>query len=104
MNDARGGVADCAWGCRYVENTLQENKLFDYEGLVEGNESYKHRLRFWTVELCQQRPQTWDIVLAVSSHLVRALVALLIETCGSSAEMARFCTPVGYSSMSYRLS
>ncbi|KAB2581377.1 Inorganic polyphosphate/ATP-NAD kinase predicted [Lasiodiplodia theobromae] len=49
----------------YVENTLQENKIFDYKGLVEDNESYKHRLRFWTVELCQQRPQTWDIVLAL---------------------------------------
>lgn len=91
-----------------MENTLQENKIFDYKGLVEGNESYKNRLRFWTVELCQQRPQTWDIVLAVSSYLLWASnylpVALLIETGGSSAEMARFCTPVGYSSMSYRLS
>ncbi|OJD31211.1 nad+ kinase [Diplodia corticola] len=49
----------------YVENTLQDNKIFDYKGLVEGNESFRNRLRFWTVELCQQRPQTWDIVLAL---------------------------------------
>ncbi|KAL0262835.1 hypothetical protein SLS55_001809 [Diplodia seriata] len=49
----------------YVENTLENNKIFDYKGMIEGNESYKNRLRFWTVEICQQRPQTWDIVLAL---------------------------------------
>ncbi|GME49125.1 Inorganic polyphosphate/ATP-NAD kinase predicted [Neofusicoccum parvum] len=49
----------------YVEKTLEDNKIFDTAGLVGDNESYKHRLRFWTVELCQQRPQTWDIVLAL---------------------------------------
>ncbi|KAF4308210.1 Inorganic polyphosphate/ATP-NAD kinase predicted [Botryosphaeria dothidea] len=49
----------------YVEKTLEENKIFDTKGLVGDNESYRHRLRFWTVELCQQKPQTWDIVLAL---------------------------------------
>ncbi|KAK8241870.1 ATP-NAD kinase-like domain-containing protein [Phyllosticta capitalensis] len=49
----------------YVENTLEDNKLFDKEGLIASNESYRKRLKFWTVELCQQRPQSFDIVLAL---------------------------------------
>lgn len=44
---------------------MEDNKLFDKEGLIAGNESYRKRLKFWTVELCQQRPQSFDIVLAV---------------------------------------
>lgn len=58
---------------RYVEKTLEENKIFDTNGLVGDNESYRHRLRFWTVELCQQKPQTWDIVLAVSISQSRVI-------------------------------
>jgi len=49
----------------YVENTLEYNKLFDAKGLFEHNPSYQGRLRFWTNELCQEKPQTFDIVLAV---------------------------------------
>ncbi|KAK8154474.1 ATP-NAD kinase-like domain-containing protein [Phyllosticta citrichinensis] len=49
----------------YVENTLEDNKLFDKEGLIAGNESYRKRLKFWTIELCQKRPQSFDMVLAL---------------------------------------
>ncbi|KAF2138722.1 uncharacterized protein K452DRAFT_255510 [Aplosporella prunicola CBS 121167] len=48
----------------YVEDTLRDNKIFDAAGLCK-EESSKGKLRFWTVELCQTRPQTFDIVLAL---------------------------------------
>lgn len=50
----------------YVEHTLEDNKIFDAKGLIEKNPSYEGRLKFWTDELCEQKPQTFDIVLAVS--------------------------------------
>ncbi len=50
---------------RYVENVLQENQIFDAKGLLEKDASYHSRLRFWTNELCEQKPQTFDIVIAV---------------------------------------
>lgn len=49
----------------YVEKTLENNKLFDSSGLLDKNPSYRGRLRFWTNELCAEKPQTFDIVLAV---------------------------------------
>jgi NAD+ kinase len=49
----------------YVEQTLEDNKIFDAAELLEKNPSYKGRLKFWTNELCAQKPQTFDIVLAV---------------------------------------
>lgn len=53
-------------GRSYVENTLQDNKAFDAAGLLEKNPSYRGRLKFWTNEMCAQKPHTFDIVLAVS--------------------------------------
>lgn len=50
----------------YVEETLEDNKTFDKKGLLEKNSSYEGRLKFWTNELAEQKPQTFDIVLAVS--------------------------------------
>jgi NAD+ kinase len=50
----------------YVEETLEHNKIFDAAGLLEDNPGYKGRLRFWNKKLCTERPQTFDIVLAVS--------------------------------------
>lgn len=50
----------------YVEHTLEDNNIFDAKGLLERNPSYEGRLKFWTNELCEQKPQTFDIVLAVS--------------------------------------
>jgi NAD+ kinase len=49
----------------YVEQTMEDNKAFDAAGLLEKNPSYQGRLKYWTNELCAQKPQTFDIVLAV---------------------------------------
>lgn len=49
----------------YVEETLKDNKIFDNKGLLEKNPSYEGRLTFWTNELAKQKPQTFDIVLAL---------------------------------------
>lgn len=52
----------------YVEHTLEGNKIFDKKGLLEKDPSYEGRLKFWTNELCEWKPQTFDIVLAVSTR------------------------------------
>jgi hypothetical protein len=44
---------------------MQNNKLFDAEGLLAKHPDSKERLKWWTEELCQEQPQTFDIVLAV---------------------------------------
>ena len=49
----------------YVEDTLEHNKAFDAEGLLASGNSFEGRLKFWTKRLCAERPQTFDIVLAV---------------------------------------
>ncbi|KAF2111594.1 ATP-NAD kinase-like domain-containing protein [Lophiotrema nucula] len=49
----------------YVENTLEHNKIFNAEGLLAKNPSFKGRLKFWDNDLCAQKPQTFDIVLAL---------------------------------------
>lgn len=48
----------------YVEQTLKDNNIFDTAGLLE-KDGVKNRLKFWTNEMCAERPQTFDIVLAV---------------------------------------
>ncbi|KAF2439180.1 ATP-NAD kinase [Karstenula rhodostoma CBS 690.94] len=48
----------------YVEETLQHNKLFDAKSLLQKH-SFEGRLKFWTNELCHDKPQTFDIVLAL---------------------------------------
>ncbi|KAF2873500.1 ATP-NAD kinase-like domain-containing protein [Massariosphaeria phaeospora] len=49
----------------YVESTLENNKIFNAQGLLEEHPSYRGRLKFWTNELCAERPQSFDIVLAL---------------------------------------
>lgn len=49
----------------YVEDTLEHNRVFDAEGLLASDNSFEGRLKFWTSELCAERPQTFDIVLAL---------------------------------------
>lgn len=51
---------------RYIEETLKDNIVFDAPGLLDSNPAYKGRLKYWTNELCAEKPQTFDIVLAVS--------------------------------------
>jgi NAD+ kinase len=50
---------------RYVQEDLQGNKAFNAEGLLEKHPEYKDRLKWWNIKLCQEKPQTFDIVLAV---------------------------------------
>lgn len=61
----------------YVEETLEHNKIFDAKGLLEKNPSYQGRLKFWNSKLCAERPQTFDIVLAVSLPRVSGLCVFL---------------------------
>ncbi|KAF2264855.1 putative NAD kinase [Lojkania enalia] len=49
----------------YVEDTLEQNRIFDSEGLLNDNPDFRGRLRFWSKKLCDERPQTFDIVLAL---------------------------------------
>jgi len=49
----------------YVEQTLQDNPIFDAAGLIDENPSFSGRLKFWTNELCAQNPETFDVVLAL---------------------------------------
>ncbi|CAO2655107.1 Nn.00g101710.m01.CDS01 [Neocucurbitaria sp. VM-36] len=49
----------------YVEDQLEKNHIFDVEGLLGKDPSYRGRLKYWTNELCAKKPQTFDIVLAL---------------------------------------
>jgi NAD+ kinase len=50
----------------WVEETMQNNKVFDAEGIVKQNpESYKGRLKFWTNEMCARKPHTFEIAIAL---------------------------------------
>ncbi|KAF2004320.1 ATP-NAD kinase [Amniculicola lignicola CBS 123094] len=46
----------------YVETTLEKNHIFDAPSLLA---TYKGRLKFWTNELCAEKPQTFDIAIAL---------------------------------------
>jgi NAD+ kinase len=80
----------------YVEHTLEDNKIFDTKGLLEKNPSYQGRLKFWTNELCEQKPQTFDIVLAVSLQMIFPCTASNLT---SLVAMAQCFTPRGSSSV-----
>src|SRR5690242_2789465 len=82
----------------YVEQTLEDNKIFDKKSLLERDSSYEGRLKFWTNELAEQKPQTFDIVLAVSK--VACPLQALTDTI-SLVETEPFCTRLGSSSASY---
>jgi NAD+ kinase len=62
----------------YVEDKLESNKIFDANGLLEKDPSYQGRLKYWNNELCSKKPQTFDIVLAVSRSFPGALSSQLI--------------------------
>lgn len=49
----------------YVEQTMENNRIFDAASLLEEHPAYQGRLKYWTNELCAEKPQTFDIVLAV---------------------------------------
>lgn len=49
----------------FVEDTLRENKKFNAEGLINGDDKKREKLKYWTVDLCRRQPHTFDIVLAL---------------------------------------
>lgn len=49
----------------YVENTLQNNKIFDAKDIVEKHPTGAQRLKWWDSDLCRRRPQTFDIILSL---------------------------------------
>lgn len=49
----------------YVENTLENNRLFDAKGLLSLDSSREGRLKYWTNELCVKHPQTFDFAVTV---------------------------------------
>ncbi|EXJ78495.1 hypothetical protein A1O1_08896 [Capronia coronata CBS 617.96] len=49
----------------YVENTMEDSKDFDAQGLIAEEPSYKDRLKYWTVDLARKHPQTFDFVITL---------------------------------------
>jgi len=54
-----------------VESTLETNKKFDAQGLIDRDVANKSHLKFWDNELCKKRPQLFDLIVSVSrlSHV-----------------------------------
>ena len=50
---------------RYVETTLEHNHKFDAKGILGQDPSREGRLKYWTNELCQKHPHTFDFVVTV---------------------------------------
>lgn len=50
---------------RYVENTMEHNKIFDAQGLVAADPSREGRLKYWDNELCAKHPHTFDFAVTV---------------------------------------
>lgn len=48
-----------------MDEALQKQKIFDADGLCQGNCDGKGKLRFWTPELCAQYPHLFDFVVTV---------------------------------------
>ena len=58
---------------RYVEDTLEHNRKFDAMDIVSQEPSREGRLKYWTNELCEKRPQTFDFVVTVLAPSVHSL-------------------------------
>lgn len=52
---------------RYVEDTLEHNKVFDAKSIVAKDPSREGRLKYWNNELCAKHPLTFDFVVTVLS-------------------------------------
>ena len=55
---------------RYVENTLEHNKIFDAQGLLSADPSREGRLRYWDNDLCAKHPHTFDFAITVCIYQV----------------------------------
>lgn len=51
----------------YVDENLRGNEVFDVEKVVEGDERWRKRLKFWTAKMCATKPHLFDIVITVST-------------------------------------
>ncbi|KAL4920479.1 ATP-NAD kinase-like domain-containing protein [Aspergillus aurantiobrunneus] len=49
----------------YIENKLQMDPEFDYEGLVKEDPSVKERLRFWDTKLATDQAHQFDFVITL---------------------------------------
>ncbi|KAF1826893.1 ATP-NAD kinase [Dissoconium aciculare CBS 342.82] len=49
----------------WVEETLEENEIFDSKSITSEDPSFKDRLKYWNNELCRKKPHTFEICLAL---------------------------------------
>ncbi|MCJ1474792.1 hypothetical protein MMC13_003452 [Lambiella insularis] len=49
----------------YVQDTLEHNHRFDSKGLISKDPSYEGRLKYWTNDLCQKSPHTFDLAISL---------------------------------------
>ncbi|KAL8886837.1 MAG: hypothetical protein Q9192_006421 [Flavoplaca navasiana] len=49
----------------YVENTLENNRVFDAQGLVSKDPLHEGRLNFWNNELCKKQPHLFDFAITL---------------------------------------
>jgi NAD+ kinase len=49
----------------YVEDTMEQNKIFDAAGLIAEDDTFPRRLKYWTNELAKRRPHTFDFVVTL---------------------------------------
>ncbi len=50
---------------RHVEKVFEENEKFDAKGILSRNPSAAGRLKYWTAELCQKKPQDFDLIICL---------------------------------------
>ncbi|MCJ1396589.1 hypothetical protein MMC18_009480 [Xylographa bjoerkii] len=49
----------------YVQDVLEHNHRFDAAGLLKQEPSYGGRLKYWSNELCEKHPQTFDFAISL---------------------------------------
>ncbi|EXJ84235.1 serine/threonine protein kinase [Capronia epimyces CBS 606.96] len=64
----------------YVEDTMKDNKIFDAEGLIAEDPSYKDRLKYWTVDLARKHPHTFDFVITLGGDGTVLYASWLFQT------------------------
>ena len=50
---------------RYVEDTLEHNRIFDAKAIISADTSRDGRLKYWNNELCTKHPLTFDFAVTV---------------------------------------
>lgn len=49
----------------FVENTLENNRKFDAEGLKKLDPTYESRLKYWNNDMTRKHPHTFDFVVSL---------------------------------------